>query len=162
MRELISAVTMIPGYLIALRWYSKTIIWVPIFYKSACTFSIIYHTLLHFCGFKPMALKVDIFNQMLCCIFICVNHGKVIERYVICCFIVVLIGLKLGRRMQRSIAYGMSATAILLTSGVSLSTPVWLVAFACFVANKIRPTTWLHGAFHVLSHVAAVVLIDLS
>ena len=159
-KELISAVTMIPGYFITWRWYSKTIIWVPIFYKSACTFSIVYHALLHFTGFNPIALKLDIFNQMMCCVFICLDHNKRVECYVISGFIVILMGLDLRQKRQRKLAYGMSAIAILMTSGWSHATPLWLAAFVCFLMNKVWPTTWLHGAFHVISHVATVILID--
>jgi len=156
MKELISAATMLPGYFLAFQWYNKTIVWVPIFYQSACTFSIIYHALLHFVGFSALALKIDIFNKMTCCMFICVDHGKHVEQYIISSLIVILLGLDLKRR--RSLAYGMSASAILMTSGWSHATPLWLTAFACFVANKVRPTVWLHGAFHMISHVATMIL----
>ena len=159
-KELISAVTMIPGYFITWRWYSKINIWVPIFYKSACTFSIVYHALLHFAGFNPIALKLDIFNQMMCCVFICLDHDKWLERYAIIGFIVILMGLDLRQIRQRRLAYGMSAAAILMTSGRSPATPLWLAAFVCFLVNKVWPTTWLHGAFHMISHVATVILID--
>jgi hypothetical protein len=160
MKELISAITMVPGYFIAMTWYQKTMVLVPVVYKIACTISIVYHLLLHIRGFHAIALKVDICTQMLCCFVICINHHQVVERNLVLTFLILLYPLNLFEYRQRWVAYTLSACSILVTSGASTATPVWVLAFACFLMNKWRPQVWLHGAFHIISHVAAFILID--